>query len=297
MMNGNASLRDLGTDLLRCFVAVADAGGFTAAGERIGLTQSGISVRIRRLEDRLETRLFERTSRALHLTPDGEVLLGYARRMLDLNDEAVRRLRHPAPAGTLRLGLTDYFIPGRVPYLLARFRRHFPRVHLEVLTGIGMQIAPAFERGDLDIVVMAPPTPPESAVPLVTDAMVWAAGSRAGLSGTPLTLAALPDPCQFRRAATESLDAAGIPWEISYTSSSIGHISGLLRAGLAVSALPRAVVGEGLREIGPAEGLPALPSFTMSALARRDMDPALRRAFMSFLLEETQPGATSEAAA
>jgi DNA-binding transcriptional LysR family regulator len=83
---------DLDSDLLRCFVAVADARGFTAAGDLIGLTQSGISVRIRNLEERLGRRLFDRTSRSVSLTEDGEVLLSYARRMVDLNDEAIGRL-------------------------------------------------------------------------------------------------------------------------------------------------------------------------------------------------------------
>src|SRR5688500_11296172 len=98
---------DLDSDLLRCFVAVADARGFTAAGELIGLTQSGISVRIRNLEDRLGRRLFDRTSRQVNLTEDGELLLSYARRMVDLNDEAIGRLTGGQTQGPLRIGLAD----------------------------------------------------------------------------------------------------------------------------------------------------------------------------------------------
>src|SRR5262245_26466959 len=99
---------DLDFDLLRCFLAVAEAGGFTAAGERIGLTQSGISVRIRRLEERLGRRLLERNTRHVSLTEGGELFLSYARRMVDLNDEAVGRLRGGLAEGRLRLGIADY---------------------------------------------------------------------------------------------------------------------------------------------------------------------------------------------
>src|SRR4030095_11400267 len=99
---------DLDSDLLRCFVAVTDARSFTAAGELIGLTQSGISVRIRNLEERLGRRLFDRTSRQVNLTEDGEVLLSYARRMVDLNDRAIRPLTGDAALGPMRVGLAEH---------------------------------------------------------------------------------------------------------------------------------------------------------------------------------------------
>ncbi len=117
------------SDSLRCFIAVADAKGFTAAGEAIGLTQSGVSVRIRRLAEGLGARPLERSSRAVVLTPEGEVLLGCARRLLDLNDETVRRLRGLWAEGLLRLGIADYFAPDHLPALSPRSPRstHGPR--------------------------------------------------------------------------------------------------------------------------------------------------------------------------
>jgi DNA-binding transcriptional LysR family regulator len=293
MTDHHGPIRDLSPELLRCFVAVAEAGGFTAAGERLGLSQSGISVRVRRLEERLETRVFERTSRELHLTPSGEVLLGYARRILDLNDEAVRRLRQPCPTCTLRLGITDYFLPDRTPALLARFRRHFPNVRLDVRTGIGSDLLPAYDRGGLDILVAAPEQPPAGAIDLRHEPVVWTLASGASLGEPPLTLAALPDPCMFRAIMTEALDAAGIRWEIAYTTSSVTGMLGLVRAGLALAALPESVVGAGLRKAGGTEGLPDLPGITMRAMTRRDLDPQLRRAFVDFLLAETAGDGTA----
>src|SRR5262245_13320315 len=114
---------DLEIDLLRAFVAVAESGGFTAAAEVVGRSQSAVSQKIQRLEDLLGRRLFERTSRTLSLTKDGEQLLISARRILELNDTAVRSMIEPTTVGTLRLGVTEDFIPRQLPGLLARFKR------------------------------------------------------------------------------------------------------------------------------------------------------------------------------
>ena len=104
-------LANLDIDLLRSFAAVADTGSFTAAGEVVARTQSAISIQIKRLEEIVGKRVFERTSRSLTLTPAGATLLDYARRILELNDESVRRIMEPPISGEIRLGITEYFVP------------------------------------------------------------------------------------------------------------------------------------------------------------------------------------------
>src|SRR3954467_12143027 len=128
-------IANLDIDLLRSFAAVADSGSFTAAAELVARTQSAVSVQIKRLEDLVGRRVFERTSRSLALTPAGETLLGYARRILALNDESVRSVVEPPVAGAIRLGITEYFVPSDLPRLLARFAAAYPGVHLEVRMG------------------------------------------------------------------------------------------------------------------------------------------------------------------
>src|SRR5215207_6074730 len=123
---GSTMRPDLDPDLLRCFLAVTDNGGFTAAGERIGLSQSAVSLKVKRLEEQLDRRLFARTSRSLALTEDGELLQGFARRLLAMNEEAVRRLTAPPLEGRLRLGVAEYFVPQHLADLLAGFRRAHP---------------------------------------------------------------------------------------------------------------------------------------------------------------------------
>ncbi len=112
------SCSDLEIDLLRAFVAVAETGSFTAAADVVGRSQSAVSQKVLRLEEILDRRVFDRTSRSLSLTRDGERLLVSARRMLEFNDAVMRELREPQAAGTLRLGISEDFIPGQLPSLL-----------------------------------------------------------------------------------------------------------------------------------------------------------------------------------
>ena len=141
---------DLDIDMLRCFMEVAKTGSLTKAGKNIGLTQSGVSVKIRRLEERLSTQIFNRTSKSLSLTLEGEILLDVAGRILSVDDEAVSRLTKPQASRKLRIGLTDYFIPELLPNLLSKFRKQYPNIHLEIQTGIGINLIPLFEKGELD---------------------------------------------------------------------------------------------------------------------------------------------------
>lgn len=135
--------------LLRCCAAAAAHGAVTAAGGALVPTQSAGSLKSHRLEDRLQRRMFVRTGRGLALTHDGEMLPSYARRLLALNGEAVRRLMAPA-AGRLGLGVADPFVPQPRASFLARFAPAFPEVHLEVAVGRRRDLRATRERGVLD---------------------------------------------------------------------------------------------------------------------------------------------------
>src|SRR6185436_19574751 len=141
---------NLDIDLLRSFAAIADTGSFTAAAELVARTQSAVSVQVKRLEEIVGRRVFERTSRSLALTPAGETLLGYARRILELNDESVRRVAEPPVAGTISLGITEYFVPNELPQILARFAAAYPGVRLEVRMGLSRDLRQDMAAGALD---------------------------------------------------------------------------------------------------------------------------------------------------
>lgn len=280
-------LQDLDIDSLRSFVTVADAGGFTAAGDLLGRTQSAVSVKIKKLEEGLGRRLFERTSRSLSLTPDGELLLGYARRLLDLNDEAVLRFAEPEAEGTLRLGVGEYFVPQHLPGLLRQFARVFPRVHIEVKVALGAVLLEALDQGELDIVITKRNKGMTEGRVIWTEPLVWvgAADSPWPPHGDgPLPLCCLPPPCAFRERAIEALDAAGRPWRIVYTSESIMGIQAAASAGLGLSVVARSAVAEGLRILGPAEGLPALGDVDIAVFGETAARHSLLRPLEHFIL-------------
>jgi DNA-binding transcriptional LysR family regulator len=142
-------------DLLRVFVAVVDNGGFTRAAERVGRTQSTISLAIKRLEEGLGNRLFDRQpGRPLALTAVGETLLTYARPLLKLADEARLRLLEPETGGTVRLGTPEDFATTHLPDVLARFARAHPRVSLEVNCDFTLNLLDGFSKGQYDLVLL-----------------------------------------------------------------------------------------------------------------------------------------------
>jgi DNA-binding transcriptional LysR family regulator len=278
---------DLDSDLLRCFVAVADARGFTAAGDLIGLTQSGISVRIRNLEERLGRRLFDRTSRQVSLTEDGEVLLSYARRMVDLNDEAIGRLTGGQAQGPLRIGLADYVKPQLMPQLLGRFNRLHPGVTMEMRTGLSMDLLPGYEQGELDVVIAGRGMVFKDGGMLYRDALVWVAAPTFQLRlDRPVPLASLPPHCTHRGICLEALDRAGIPWRFVYVSSSTAGLQAAVQGGLGIAMVPKSAVIPELRFLGEEHGLPPLPDFEIEIFVRDKAPAPSCRAFVDFMSEE-----------
>ena len=252
---------DLDLDLLRCFVAVAERGGFTAAGQALGLTQSAVSLKVRRLEEIAQRRVFDRTSRSVALTRDGETLLAYARRILALNDEAVRRMVAPPVSGRLRLGVADHFVPQQLAPVLARFARIYPELRLEVEVGRSHELRAAMTKGALDLVLGKRRDGETEGRPIWTETIIWV-GARdwQAAEQQPLPLAMLPKGCMFRDRALAALARAGMAFEIVYTSASLLGVAAAAQAGFAVTVLGRSGLPDGVVEI------PGLPPITVPVL-------------------------------
>ncbi|WP_374377055.1 LysR family transcriptional regulator [Tabrizicola sp.] len=245
---------DLDLDLLRGFVTVAERGGFTAAGTALGLTQSAISLKVKRLEEILGKRVLERGGRGVALTREGETLLAYARRILALNDEAVRRMISPPVAGRLRLGVADHFIPRNLAPVLARFTKAYPDVRLEVEVGRSHELRAAMADGALDLVLGKRRDGETEGRPLFTETIVWvAAPGWAPPADRPLPIAMLPQGCMFRDRALAALARAGMAFEVVFTSASLPGVAAAAQAGFAATVLGRAGLPPGLEE------LPGLP--------------------------------------
>jgi len=278
---------DLDIDMLRCFREVAQTGSFTKAGKAIGLTQSGVSVKIRRLEERLDTQVFNRTSKSLALTPEGEILMDYAGRILAVHNETVSRLTKPKASGTLRIGLIDYFLPELLPKLLSKFRQQYPNIHLEVRTDVGINLIPLFEEGELDLVVTGRDAYQGPCRVLMQEPLIWVIGKDTELSlQDVLHLVLLPSPCVFRKMATEGLEKANRKWEVLYTGSSIANIQAAVQAGMGLSILPAGALTEGLRKAPANLQLPELPMYSIVLIKDEENSSGARDVFVSYLEAE-----------
>lgn len=237
---------NLDLDLLRSFAHVADTGSFTAAGLLVARSQSAISVQIKRLEEALGQRVFERTSRSLALTAAGETLLDYARRILELNDESVRRIAQPPVAGVIRLGITEYFVPTDLPRILARFAAAYPGVELDVRMGLSRDLRQMITASVLDAAIVRL-APNERAKAIWSEPQVWVAHEdfEAG-RGNPVPLALLPSPCVLRAHAIESMKKLRRPAKVCFTGSSMPSVLAAVSAGLGVSIIPRSSLQPGM---------------------------------------------------
>jgi DNA-binding transcriptional LysR family regulator len=248
-------------DLLRTFVAIVDNGGFTRAAERVGRTQSTISLQIKKLEGALGKRVFERDGRELLLTPDGEVLLDYARQLLHLADEARSRLLEPEVHGVVRIGTPEDFATVYLPDVLAEFARAHPLVALEVNCNFSFHLLEGFSRGEYDLVlVKREPQGPAGGLAVWRDVLVWVGSPRLVLDPAhPVPLALAPAPDIYRKRALEALQGAKRESRIVFTSPSSEGLQAAVRAGLAVTVLSKDMVPHGLVMLGGEHRLPEMP--------------------------------------
>jgi len=228
--------RTLDLVALRSFVAVVDAGGVTRAAGLLNLTQSAVSMQLKRLEEALNLGLFARAARKLTLTPEGEQLLGFARRMLALNDEALAKLTSASFEGELRLGVPHDIVYPAIPGILKRLAGQYPRVRVNLVSSFTLLLKEAFQRGELDVILTTEESPGAGAERLGERPLVWV-GAEEGLvwQKRPLRIG-FKDTCIFRRKAVAALDAAGIPWEMAVDGESEQAIEATVAADLAVSA-------------------------------------------------------------
>jgi DNA-binding transcriptional LysR family regulator len=252
--------RSLDIDLLRSFVAVADAGSFTRAAPLIGRTQSAVSLQIKRLEDQLGKPVFARGARRVALTVEGERLLGHARHMLRLNDAVMADLTEPDVGGLVRLGVPEDFATAHLPDVLAAFTRAHPRVELEVTCDLTLNLQAGFNRGEFDLVlVKREPGVAIDGTRVWREPLVWVARDTETLpDDEPLPLIVSPQPCVYRKRAIAALDKARRPWRCAYTSTSLTGTQAAVRAGLGIAVLPREMCPATLTPLGRDSGLPAL---------------------------------------
>ncbi|HUO00802.1 MAG TPA: LysR substrate-binding domain-containing protein [Bradyrhizobium sp.] len=256
---------NLDMDVLRTLVTAQELGSFNRAADHIGRSQSAVSQQIRKLEEQVGQPLFHKQGRQLVLTDTGEMVLAYARRILDLNDEAIAVVRGRGAEGQVRFGVPADFAENWLPTVLACFKRAHPAVRVEAVVDRNRRLLERLDKGELDLVLAIGSGTRSDANVLGPLPLVWIGGASSKSvwrPGEPIPLAMFEPPCFFRHRALAALDGAGLAWRIAFTSPSLPGLWAAVEAGLGVTlrtavGLPATlhILDRGL----PALAEPALP--------------------------------------
>jgi DNA-binding transcriptional LysR family regulator len=248
-------------DVLRSFVTGVELGSFARAAEKLGRSTSAISAQLKKLEEQAGTPVLRKSGRGLALTPAGELLLAYARRLLELNDEAVTALRGIDLAGAVRIGMQEDFGENLLTRILGDFARAHPKVRIETRVTRNTELLAAIRNGQLDLALAwdgGERTPHCATLGELPMRWIGPAPDKmpALAPGEPVPLVMFEAPCLMRSTAIAALDRANIPWRIAFSSSSLSGIWAAVGAGLGVTVRTPAGMPSSLRTL---EGLPALP--------------------------------------
>lgn len=259
------SLPLLENDILRTFVAIAETGSFAGAAKTVFRTPSAVSMQIRKLEEMLGRAVFVREGRSVRLTSEGEALLGYARRMLRLSDEAVGLFRAPEIEGTVCIGTPDDFGTRFLPNILSRFARTHPAVDVDVTLGMSYELIDKLDKGQLSLTLVTSAFGPGAlsrGEVVYTEPLVWG-GLECGCAyeQRPVPLALAPQECAWRTTALTALDHAGIPHRVAYSSPHCAGQMAAVYADLAIAPFPESLMDAPMQRLDERHGLPPLGEY------------------------------------
>ncbi|WP_394833771.1 LysR substrate-binding domain-containing protein [Pendulispora rubella] len=264
------------SELLRSFVAIADAGSFAKAAARLNITQSTISQQMKRLEEQVNQPLFAASGRCRVLTESGELLLSYARKILALNESAHIAMQHGVLGGAVRVGVVQDFADTRFPHALRTFARRHPSVRVEARVASSRDLSSLLDEGLLDLAIIfdEPKTRPGAVIRRVD--LVWLAARDfvPPAAGEPWPLILFEGACTFRDRAIEALDERHMPWRVVYTCPGLSGLHAAARAGLGVCVRIEDD-SEGLRVLDKREGLPTLGSTCLKLITATETLPAV----------------------
>ena len=257
--------RNIDTALLRAFVAVAETGGMTRAGQLLNLTQAAISQQIKRLEDMFQVQLFEREKRKVYLSPEGERLLPLAQRMLETNDQVWGAMTAPGFEGEVRIGVPHDIVKAFMPPILKSFNRAWSQVNVVIVPLSTPPLLVALAAGEIDLTLTTQEKVGEGGEVLMADTLAWAgAPDGRAHNNNPLPIAFGDKQCAFRASALKALAGAGREWRSVSEEGNMLSIYAALEADLAVGPLLASAIPDGLVVLPPEAQLPALPSFSIN---------------------------------
>lgn len=270
-------------DVMRSFVTGMELGSFAKAADRLGRSTSAVSAQLKKLEEQAGTPLLRKAGRGMALTEAGEIMLGYARRLLELNDEAASAVGGVQLEGRVRLGMQEDFGENLLPEVLGRFKRAHPKLRVEVHIARNAALMQSLQAGRLDL-ALAWDTEPQAPhrQHIQTLPMLWIAADTDTMpyeTGEPIPLVVLDAPCLMRTGAIDALDRAGLAWRIAFTSASLAGTWAAVKAGLGISVRTPLGLPAELRALEPKQAhLPGLPKLGL-ALYGSDAEstPAIAR--------------------
>lgn len=248
----------LDLDAVKAFVSIAELGSFTRAAEASAITQAAISLKLKRLEGRLDCRLIERSPRHVQLTERGAVFLESARTLLESHDRAVASL---VPARErLTIAISDHVAGPELPGLISRLTAHDPQLLIEIRIGSSMDLLQSYDRREVDTAILRFHAERAGGETIAEERLGWfAAPGWRHRAGDPLPLATMAEPCGVRALAGQMLTAAGVSWTEVFVGGGVTAVSAAVMAGLGVAALSPRMLPLGAVDVGRKLGLPELP--------------------------------------
>jgi DNA-binding transcriptional LysR family regulator len=278
--------RPLDLDAVQAFVRIAELGSFTRAAEVMETTQAAVSLKLKRLEDRLGWRLVERTPRYVELSARGAAFLEHARELLEAHDRALAAFTQTRER--LTIGLSDHVAGPELPALIARMNAQDPHLLIEIRIGSSGDLLQSFDRRELDTVIVRLHAGRGDGKVITEEKFGWFASPHwQHRANEPLPVATLAEPCGVRVMSSRLLDEAGVPWTEIFVGGGVAAVAAAVMAGLGVAALAPRMLPFGAVEVGQKLGLPELPRLPVVLHTRvkkgrpRDALTALAAAFKS----------------
>ena len=276
---------------LECFIAVAETGSFTRAAGKVSRTQSAVSQQIAKLEGMIGKPVFLR-ARQFSLTPEGELLLTYAKKIVQLNREAMDRFIHPELQGEVRFGLPEDFASVFLSEVLTEFSSLHPRVMLNVECDLTLNLFARFKKKEFDLVLVKMSRPEDfpNGMDVWSEALEWVGSKNLGAfdeaQHVPLVLS--PQPCVYRARAIHALEKINRKWRIVFSSHSFAGTVAAVKAGMGITVLPRNMVPEDLQIIRTIKQLPNMDDTHISLLKHHNKNMAVN-SFEKFVVERLNP--------
>ncbi|HEX7816875.1 LysR family transcriptional regulator [Dyella sp.] len=276
----------LDLDAVDAFIHIVELGSFTRAAEAMHTTQAAISLKLKRLEDRLGFRLVERTPRYVELSTQGAVFLERARELMEVHSRALAALG--AARQRLAIGISDHVAGPELPALIARMNAQDSQLLIEIRIGSSGDLLQCFDRRELDAVIVRLHAGRSDGEVLAEEKFGWFASPLwRRRTGEPLPVATLAEPCGVRALAGKLLDEASVPWTEVFVGGGVATVVAAVMAGLGVAALAPRMLPLGALEVGAKLGLPDLPCLPVLLHSRakagrqRDALTTLSAAFKS----------------